>query len=301
MIHWRQLMLFDSHSSAFLRNKNYRKYTMKIIDLTDRSRVRVGLAENMYLLLTHTNRCDSLSKWYLLKSICQLVEARSSYSSWNQEKQIVGLFFQSPILRILWVYSFYYWTAVHHQSVELCGRGPVCLGWDHKQDLRTQHRVHHLVSESFWVAQLTHFQQAWMHHVASLRLVQTCEWWAHLVLVLTEKNLKSNHFLLTGEIKERWSMLISFYAIILHNFEICYHFWNFMQCTLLCPLYIIRWFLIGLAIALVVPSTNPQHWSRGAPLAWITSEKSSGLSQINCKDSSKWLKRSCISSITCRI
>ena len=69
--------------------------------------------------------------------------------------------------------------------------------------------------------------------------------------------------------------LIKLYSIYLTKFNIV-HTWNFKQWILLWPLYIILWFFIGLAIGLAVPSMNPQHWSRGAPLLCIAWEKSVG-------------------------
>ena len=60
--------------------------------------------------------------------------------------------------------------------------------------------------------------------------------------------------------------------------------WNFKQCVLLWPLFIIRWLRMGHAIAQTVPSTNPQHWVSGAPLAWLAGEKISGSSQTRSRE-----------------
>ena len=68
--------------------------------------------------------------------------------------------------------------------------------------------------------------------------------------------------------------------------------WNFMQCVLLCPLYIICWFLVGRAIGLGVPSMNPQHCVSGAPFLSITWEKRPGSSQIKSRESRRSLNRS---------
>lgn len=78
------------------------------------------------------------------------------------------------------------------------------------------------------------------------------------------------------------------------------HIWNLMQCTLLCPLNIIRWFLTGLAMGRAVPSKKPQHRSSGAPFLCIASAKNAGSSHTKSRESRSWLNRVYRSSIISR-
>ena len=74
------------------------------------------------------------------------------------------------------------------------------------------------------------------------------------------------------------------------------HTRNLRQCTLLCPLYIIRWLTVGREMGLTVPSMNPKHWVKGEPLAWIAAEKVAGSLHTKSKLSRRWQKRVCMSS-----
>ena len=64
--------------------------------------------------------------------------------------------------------------------------------------------------------------------------------------------------------------------------------WNFKQCVLLWPLYIIRWLRTGRAIGRGVPSIKPQHPVRGAPFSWTASAKASGSSHTRSRLSKRW-------------
>ena len=69
------------------------------------------------------------------------------------------------------------------------------------------------------------------------------------------------------------------------NTSVNKHTWNLIQCTLLWPLNIIRWFLTGLAIGRAVPSIKPQHWSSGDPFLRIASANSDGSSHTKSRES----------------
>ena len=75
------------------------------------------------------------------------------------------------------------------------------------------------------------------------------------------------------------------------------HTWNFRQWTFLWPIYMIRWFTVGLAIGLTVPSMKPKHWDKGDPFALIAAAKVCGSSQTRSKLFSKWLNLSYMSSM----
>ena len=69
------------------------------------------------------------------------------------------------------------------------------------------------------------------------------------------------------------------------NTSVNKHTWKSIQCTLLWPLNIIRWFLTGLAVGRAVPSIKPQHWSSGAPILCIGSANSAGSSHTKSRES----------------